>query len=319
LDDDEIQAFYSLPGDYPTNRVVILVYYKSPNWEIQEFFGDLLRTNLLAGLPDDLVARVIDQPEITIHAMETGRIFPNSTPSLGLLVPAFAVLIYMFSIFPIAELLAGTLGDEKTNRTIEMIMTSIRTNELIIGKLSAAAILLLMQIAVWVILIIGLVWLGRFTLNEAWLWDVRIVWRDLGQIILLAISGLIFYGSVLVFAGAMFSQEEDVRQAASLVILPLFLPVYILPIIIEDSGSLMAQIFSLVPITSVQTMGIQLMFAPLPGWKVLLATGLNLGGAALFSWLAVRVFRSGMLRYGKRLRLKDLFKRQAKQGGTGVP
>ena len=307
LDSDQIQAYYVLPFDYPSNAEVTLVYYEHPGWDAQEYFQDLLRINLLTGYPESYIERVIHEPQITVHATDNGRSFPSGGPTLGLLSPVLVSIIYIFSIFPVAELIGGTLGIEKANRTIEVLMTSIRTSDFIFGKLIAASILLFLGVVVWVCFIILMVWIGRLFTESNWFWDVKINWLDMIQMVILSLTGLVFYVSALVLIGSMFAQEEDVRQASSLVFLPLFLPLYVLPTIIEQPDSLVSQIFGLLPITSVQTLGFQILFSPLPVWKLLLALVLNLAGAGLCAWLAMRVVRIGMLRYGRRVRMSDLF------------
>ncbi len=307
LEAREISGYYLLPTDYPQTDDVSLYYIEPVDWQTQSAFADLLRVNLLEGYTSEVIERIIRSPEVLYHSIPTGRLLPESGPRAGNLAPIILVLVFIFGIFTVSDMLVGALGDEKANRTIEIVMTSVKPEQLIAGKILAVVGSLVIEILVWLMVLLLGVWIGGSLMDFQWLQNIEVIWLDILQVGLLCLTGLGFYSAFLILVGSLLHQVEDVQQAASIVILPLFLPVYILPIIMETPDSPIAMLFSLLPITSAQTLGIQILFFPLPLWNVLTALVFNLAATVFCGWLAARAFRRGGLRYGQPLRLLELF------------
>ena len=318
LDNEKIGSIYILPHNYPTERKVELIYHNAPSANVQEFFIDILKKNLLAGFPDGVINRVINRPVVVIHSLETNRVFTSSGPNLGSLLPTMLGVIFVFAIFPVSEMLVGALGDEKANRTMEVMLTSLKPSHLIAGKLFAAAGMVLSLMLIW----IAMIGVAYGTALSIWpqsaLKDIQISANDVLQIILLVISGLVFAAALLIFFGAILNSEEEVKQAAGMVLLPFMLPIYVLPILIQSPNSPLGLLMSLLPFTSTLAIGIQSLFEAQPWWKVLLAFSFQISGAMFFVWLAGRAFRYGMLRYGKSIRLKELFQRDPQRKARRV-
>lgn len=308
-DDGSLHAVYVLPAAYPADRTVQLLYNEYPTGSIQEYFADLLRANLLADKPPDLAQRVIDGSEILIRATATHREFPASNPTTSLFIPLILAVVYIFSIIPVAGIMMGSLGEEKANRTIEVIITSISPRSLLGGKILAVTGVALLQITVWLGMLALAVWIGGAFLGVPWLQDVQVSWRDAAAIGVLAVPGYAFYGATLVMFGSLIDDAETLQQASGLVMLPLFLPVYVLPALLETPDSPLALALSLIPLTSVQTIGIQSIFMEVPLGRLALAAVVSSLCAAGMVWLAARAFRLGLLRYGKRIRFGELFRR----------
>jgi ABC-2 type transport system permease protein len=95
------------------------------------------------------------------------------------------------------------------------------------------------------------------------------------------------------------------------------MPFYILPVLISDPNGVVAQVFTYLPVTSVMTVGFQSIFRELPASKVLGAFSISLVSGLILVWLAAQAFHLGMLRYGKRFRLRELFRRRTAGGRAG--
>jgi ABC-2 type transport system permease protein len=300
---------YILPPGYPADRQVELLFYDPPDWQTQEYFADILRLNLLAGFPEEITLRAIEEPQVSIHSLTSGRSFPAAGPNAGTLATLILAVIYMFALFPIAEILVGALGDEKANRTIEIVLTSIKPSQLMLGKIAAVIGMVLVEIVAWLLMVILAVWIGGTWFHVKWMQNVTIPWWDVLQFTLLAVSGLAFYCAAMVFVGSLLHEREEIRQAASLVILPVFLPLYVLPALLETPNGPIALAFALLPITSVQAQGIQLFLIPVSAWITISAIAINLASAGLCAWLASIAFRQASLRYGQAVKLGSLFGR----------
>lgn len=306
-DPESLQAIYILPADYPQSRDVEVLYHEFPPSSVQDYIVDILRYNLLEGQPEALRSRLIDGQEMTLRASSVNREYPAGNPTAELFIPLILAVIYIFTIVPVAGIMVGALGDEKINRTIEVIVTSISPRTMIQGKILAVSGIALLQVTVWVFFFITAAWISGAWFDMAAFQDITVHWRDVGAIVSLAIPGFVFYSAVLVMIGSLIDDAESLQQIGGLVFFPLFLPIYVLPVIMEQPNSTLALVFSFLPFTSVQTVGLQSLFMEVPFWRIAASTGASWLIAAGTVWLASRAFRLGMLRYGKRLRLKDLF------------
>ena len=306
-DPDSIQMIYILPPDYPQNRDVEMLYKDFPSSSTQGYFTDILRENLLTGQPEALRHRMIDGQRVTIRATAVNREYPAGEPTADLFIPLMLAVIYIFTIVPVAGIMVGALADEKVNRTIEVIVTSISPKTMIQGKILAVSGIALLQVTVWVIFFIIAAWVSGNWFDMTFFQDISVNWRDVLAIGLLAVPGFVFYSAVLVMLGSLINDSESLQQVGGLVFLPLFLPIYILPMLMENPNSALALTFSFLPFTSVQTVGLQSLFMEVPWWRIAASTGVSWLITGGMMWLAARAFRLGMLRYGKRLRLKELF------------
>ena len=312
-EDSPLAAIYVLPADYPLNNEVELAYIESPPRRLQSTIRDILRLNLMAGVPAGLQERSLEGSNLVIRAIEMKRDFPASNPTASFFVPLILAVVYMFAVYPIAGIMLGALGEEKVNRTIEVVMTSVSARTLMAGKVIAVAAIALLQVTVWLLFLVVGVWIGGQVFGIGWLQGIMVPWRDAGVILFLAIPGFVVYAAALVTVGSMVDDAEALAQAGGLVFIPMFLPIYALPSLIEAPNGPLALTFAFLPFTSVQTVGIQSIFMEVPAWRVLSAAGLSWLFAAGMIWLATRAFRIGMLRYGKRIRFRELF---ARRGGA---
>lgn len=312
LEDDLIDGLYVLPDNYPQDTNVELVYRTAPGWQAQNYFVDVLRVNLLQGYSNEIIDRVNNPPTIIIHSLETQRVFSTSGPNAGSLVPTILSVIFTLSIFPISEMLVGALGDEKSNRTMEIILTSIKPFQLIGGKLIAAAGVVMALILTWLVMLSAGYGIVMIFWPQEWLRNIQVSPGDVLQIVILMISGLVFAASMLIFIGAILHGDEEVKQAAGLVVMPFLLPIYVLPILIQGSNSPIGLLLALLPFSSTQVIGIQSLFEAQSWWKVIAALGIHIAFSAVFVWLGALAFQRGMLRYGQNISLRELFSQNNK-------
>ncbi len=307
-----IDCLYVLPDTYPADRNVELIFQTQPTYIVQEYFQDVLRTNLLQNYPAGTVDRALYAPGVTIHSLDTNRVFSSTGPRAGDLLPLALGVIFMFSLFPISEILVGTLGDEKANRTMEIVLTSLKPSQLIFGKLIAASGIVVGVILSWLVMLLIGSWSAGAIWHVSWMQDFRLPWRETAQIVLLMVSGLVFAASMLILIGAMLQGEEEVKQAAGLVGMPFLLPMYVLPILLGNLSSPLNLVFALLPFTSPQVIGIQSLFTEIAWWKILAAMGIQIVCSVVFVRLSALAFQRGMLRYGQSVRLGELFGKSRK-------
>jgi ABC-2 type transport system permease protein len=316
LDAGQIDAYYVLSPDYAVTRQTELFYYSYPAYSALRTFEDSLRHNLLAGQPPAVTQRVLDGPHLTVHATDTGRDYPSSGPTSGQTLPLIIAVMFAFLVLTTGGYLMEVVVAEKENRTIEIVISSVSTMQMMTGKILGAVGIALMQLAVWVGCLLGAIWIGGSVLEMAWLQTVTPNWGDILVVVIVALPTYLCLAALMTMLGSTLVDSQEAQQIGPFFFLLLLLPVYVLVPIATNPNGTLALIFTLAPFTSIVTMGLRSLFAVVPAWQAAAATAVNLGLAAVLIWLAAKAFRLSMLRYGQRLRLRELF---ARNNGAAKP
>ncbi len=252
----------------------------------------------------------------------------ENTNSLAAMGVGFAggLAIYMF-IFIYAQMVMRGVLEEKTNRIVEIIISSVRPVELMLGKILGVALVALTQILIWVVLVGVLLFVSGIFLgiNTA---DVAQTSKDLqadsnfskitGAILSLDffalgfgflfyfIFGYLMYSALFAAVGASVDNETDTQQFMLPITLPLLLAIILIGQIMQEPDGSIAFWLSIIPLTSPVVMMVRLPYIGLD-WQVWLSMALLLLAFWGATWLAARIYRVGILLYGKKPTYKELF------------
>jgi ABC-2 type transport system permease protein len=320
LDDGRIQAYYILPPDYVVTGKIELVYVEFPSENATDQFYDFLQINLLADRSDAVARRAAAGSDVIYRLPGDtpggGREFgpqPVLSDFLSLLVGFSFVILLMIS----GGQLMQALLEEKENRTMEMMMTSLSPTQLISGKVLGIAAVGFTQLLAWFSVgVLGVLIGGRY-LELDFFQDLSF---DVSSLIILGIVLVLAYvliSAFVVAVGATVAEAQEGQQVIGLFVLPLMLPIWLMMQIVEQPHGPLAVALSLIPPTAPLTYAIRIMFVRVPTWQVLASIGLLLLSTVAALWLAGRAFRLGMLRYGQRLRLTELLGRTVSQRDSG--
>ena len=247
---------------------------------------------------------------------------------------AFGYLIMMFIVI-YGNMVMRSVIEEKTNRIIEIIISSVKPFQLMMGKIIGTSLAGILQFLIWSIIGLGL-FLGAslfFGVNLgptskvppevmqaaqheiastaqlyiAELWNLPIG-TLLTCFVIYFIGGYFLYSSFYAAIGAAVDNETDSQQFLLPIIMPLILGVYIgFFTVINDPHGTVATIFSIVPLTSPIVMLMRIPFG-VPLWQILLSMVLLFGTFLLVVWFASKIYRVGILMYGKKPSWKELYK-----------
>lgn len=232
--------------------------------------------------------------------------------SLGNLAFGYIVafLLYLMIALYGQNILRGVM-EEKTTRVAEVVVSSVSTDTLLAGKVLGVGLVAITQVLAWVALTIGmLVYLAPILFGKmspqvgAALPTPGTALIILGYFVL----GFIFYASLFAAVGAMVSSQEDVQQASMPVMIMLISSVVFMSPILTNPGSNMSRVMSLIPFSAPILMPLRMSLIPVP-WYELAA---SLGGVAVACvaaiWLSARIYRVGLLMYGKRPTFGELLR-----------
>jgi ABC-2 type transport system permease protein len=306
----EIEAYYVLPaGDSGGTRRVELVYVEEPGREIVRQFRDLLRTNLLAGQPAEIAHRAVDGSTLVVRspgaAPGSVREFSGS-PTLGQLLPALSGFALVILIFVSSGYLMGAVTDEKSNRTMEILVTSISPNALMTGKVLGITAIAATQLVVWILLASLLVFVGGNVLGLEWLQDIRMDPPTLLTSLLVLVPSYVLVAALMTALGATWLEAHAGQQVTTMLLTFYMTPMLFVVPMMRNLNSPLTTGLSLFPLTAPVVLPLRAAFIRVPFWQIaasVVIQGLCALGAL---WLASRAFHLGMLRYGKRLRLGEL-------------
>jgi ABC-2 type transport system permease protein len=225
---------------------------------------------------------------------------------------AIGFLLYMSIVIYGQTIMSGVL-EEKTTRVAEVVMSSVPTDTLLAGKVLGVGAVGLTQQLIWIVTTYVLLKLrspimarlGAPTVNFS-LPDISL---GAGLIFLLFfLLGFIFYSSLYAAVGSSVNSESEARQAASpLMIMIVSTAVFIQPVLLNPTGTT-AKVLSLVPVSSPIIMPIRMAVTGVPPLELAASLALLAVGCLAALWLASRIYRVGLLMYGKRPTMKEMAK-----------
>ena len=316
LESGQIDAYFVLPADYSETRQSELFYVSQSPQGAQRQFSRFVTRNLLTNQDPAEVERILEGADITVSAIDSNREFASGGPGSGQLLPLIAAGIFAFSVLTISGYMLDVVVVEKENRTIEIIISSVSPGRMISGKIIGAIAIASLQIFVWVFFLVVAIWIGGHLLDNAWLLSMDPTWRDLLLVTLVAIPNYILITALMTAVGSTLVDSQEAQQVGPFAFLILMLPIYlILPIAANPNGPI-ALFLTFFPPTSVVTLAMRSLIIEVPTWQFVVAALLSAAGALAAIWMAGRVFRLSMLRYGQRLKLRDLLRLGATEDTT---
>jgi ABC-2 type transport system permease protein len=246
---------------------------------------------------------------------------------------AFGYLIMMFIII-YGNMVMRSVIEEKTNRIIEIIVSSVKPFKLMLGKIIGTSLAGILQFVIWAILGGALLFgistmfgvqpgaasavspemmdaaqkeMGSIQMYFHEIWNLPIGTLIICFIIYF-IGGYFLYSSLYAAIGAAVDSETDSQQFLLPIIMPLMLGVYVgFFTVINDPHGTVATVFSMIPLTSPIVMLMRIPFG-VPIWQLILSITLLFGTFLAVVWFASKIYRVGILMYGKKPTWKELYK-----------
>jgi ABC-2 type transport system permease protein len=302
--------------------------------ELEDKLDDKLTVQNYRAIGIDTTAINKAQAKVSIQLKKTsGEDTIKGASLLRIIVGgSFGYLIMMFIII-YGNLVMRSVIEEKTNRIIEIIISSVKPFKLMLGKIIGTSLAGLLQFGIWIILGITLLSIASavfgiqtsgstamateaaagkidpstMQLMLAAVWDLPIA-TILISFVLYFIGGYFLYSSFYAAIGAAVDNETDSQQFLLPIIMPLVLGVYIgFFTVINDPHGTVATVFSIIPLTSPIVMLMRIPFG-VPVWQIILSVVLLFATFMLVVWFAAKIYRVGILMYGKKPTWRELIK-----------
>jgi ABC-2 type transport system permease protein len=255
---------------------------------------------------------------------------------------ACAIVIYLLIFLYGAQVMRGVM-EEKTSRIVEVILSSVKPFQLMMGKIVGVALVGLTQFILWVILTTTLYTVAAATVLKGM--DMKQVqqkeqvikigadldvsqmgkmennkvlefWSDFQNVnmteificfMLYFLAGYLLYSALFAAIGSAVDSEAETNQFMLPITIPLVFSFAIAQIVTQDPNGSIAFWFSMIPLTSPVVMMVRLPFG-VPMWEIMLSMSLLILGFLVTTWMAGRIYRTGILMYGKKVSWKELGK-----------
>ena len=226
-----------------------------------------------------------------------------------MMVFSFGLLIYI-SVLMYGQIVLGAVIEEKETRIAEILFSSMRSFPLMMGKLIGVSLVALTQLSIWA-LAFGL--FAAFGVGMLAAQGVPITLPHVAPIIfvyfvLYFLLGYFLYATVYALIGSMVTTTQEGGQLAMPVVLMLVAGFYFVFPIIRSPNSSLAFWASMFPFLSPMTMMVRITTETPPVWQIMLSLGIGVATVVGLIWLASRIYRIGMLMYGKRPTIPELIR-----------
>lgn len=332
-----------IPTDFYTHRKIELLSSGKPNIstqneirsQLQEIIRDAQYRKM--GLNVDSIRNIDDRIHIASKEItETGDAKDSHTEVAMGIAMGLCFLIYLSLVLFGNQVMRGVI-EEKSNRIVEVVISSVKPFQLMMGKIIGIGMVGMTQFILWIAL--SLLLMGTFSttlFNDAettqqaithdmiegpgnvttggadYNWITALDSINFPELItcffIFFLGGYFLYSALFAAVGSAVDSETEAGQFTVPITMPLLIP-YVLSfgVLINDPHGSIATWLSMIPLTSPIAMLVRIPFG-VPTWQIVLSASLLVGGFILTTWFASRIYRVGILMYGKKASLKELLK-----------
>ena len=342
-------AILYIPSNLLSNEKVMLYSDQQTTLSVSETISRELNSFIKnvklknENVPQDILKRI--RTNINVETLQWTSSGEEKSSSAGLAtvigyICGFA--IYMFVFMFGAMVMRGVI-EEKTSRIVEVIISSVKPFQLMMGKVIGIGLVGLTQFLLWILLTIGIIFAAKgmivgdtselvpevssvmeqqsgvstqdiiasegqqiFTEIMSKLDSVNFVFI-LGAFLFYFLGGYLLYASLFAAVGSAVDNETDTQQFMLPISIPIILGIIVMLNVIQAPGAPLAFWFSMIPFTSPIVMMARIPFG-VPAWELSLSAALLIATFIGTIWLAGKIYRTGILMYGKKVNYAELWK-----------
>ena len=346
-EDSEVEAVVQITADLAKNPKAVTIY--SPREVkaellsyVETCLGEQVRREKLSAYNIPELETIIADIQTDFHVATVKRNAEGDETSSNTYIAMtagfiFTFLIYMF-VMSYGGMVMQSVMEEKTNRIVELMVSSVKPFQLMMGKIIGVALVGFVQLAIWgVMLSIILVVCGSvFGLSTAPAVPavagadaqmaamaqqagggeaaeimsalMGLPYAELGiMFVLYFVGGYLLYASFFAAVGASINAQEDSSQFIMPVVLIMVFGLYAAMYSAENTNGPLAFWASIFPLTSPIVMMVRIPFG-VPWWEEVLSLGLLFATSMAFVWISARIYRVGILMYGKKPSIREMLK-----------
>ncbi len=293
---------------------------------------------IASGIDPDVVKSIKTNINVATIKMdsetEEKRSYSEIESLIGLVL---SLILYMVIFVFSSQVLRGVI-EEKSNRIVEVIISSVKPFELMMGKILGIAFVGLTQFILWIVLTLAIYFGASFLIigSEIMTPTGTVMTEQISQIaettkteavmleavnliesinfkaiifsfLLYFVFGYLLYAALFAAIGSMVDNEADSQQFVSVASMPLMISILCSTTLINNPDCALSMWLSMIPFTSPVTMMIRIPFG-VPYWQLGLSLTILIASFVFLTWIAAKIYRTGVLMYGKKPNLKEIWK-----------
>ncbi len=258
----------------------------------------------------------------TVRVQESGEEEQTSSAVSFFLGLFMTFVLYMFLLM-YGQMVMNSIIEEKNNRVLELVVSSVKPSDLMLGKILGVGLVAVVQILIWMVLLCTMSsavmpmlvpegGIDAATEPElanaiATFGSVTFILQLFGYILIFLIGGFLFYASIFAAIGSSVDNVQDASQLTSFAIVPIVIGLMVGLSAGTDPNSSMAIWTSIIPFTSPMVMLMRVPFG-IPAWQIVVSVIVLYASFLIMVWLAAKIYRVGIFMYGKKPNIKDLIR-----------
>ena len=293
---------------------------------------------LASGIDPDIVKSANTNINVTNIRMDSENKEETRYTELESIIGFVLAFVIYFSIFLFSSQVLRSVIVEKTNRIVEVIISSVKPFELMMGKIIGNALVGLTQFTAWIVLTLAIYFFASGIIlgpelmsptgtvmteeisNLAETTEAQDIMLEavnmiqtinfsaiLWSFFIYFILGFLLYAALFAAIGSMVDNETDSQQFSTIVALPLMISIICAPTLVNSPDSGLGLWLSMIPFTSPVTMMLRIPFG-VPYWQVGISLLILITTFLAVTWLAAKIYRTGILMYGKKPSWKEIWK-----------
>ncbi len=312
--DGELAGYIDFSPEYIESGKATLYGLRGAPEDMFDAADALVLANLSASVDSTLPAERIEKSaDLTVTVLDGNRTFDSDSVFFMTILPLLFGFFLVLASTTTSSFLMNTLSEEKANRIMEILITSVRPMELLTGKVLGMGLLGLLQVVVF--LVAGLVGLS-LAQQQNFLTGLSIPPDMIVLALVYYVLSYFLLAAGLAGIGAVSSSEQESRQLSIIIVLPVMLPYMAIVTFLLDPNGTIPTIFSLIPFTSPMAVMMRVGLTTVPAWQIAVSIIGLIITDLLVLWASARLFRWGILSYGKTPGLRGLWQVIRGRGDT---
>jgi ABC-2 type transport system permease protein len=309
----EVDILVAIPAAALAGGAVDYITRDVRSLQIMERFEDVLDEIVLRlrlareGLEYDRVRLLTSGVSMRMRQITaSGRMEERDFLSDWGLVFIFVMLLYVL-LLTWGITISRSIIEEKSSRVVEVLLSSVKPVDLLLGKVVGIGIAGLTQLSIWSVVGFFITRYGSSMAGPV-LANVEVSPTIFLWMVVYFLLGFLLYASIFTVIGSVCSTEQDAQQLQGLVTMPMIVPILVLMLIIQSPNGTASVVLSLIPLFTPMIMLARIILVEPPWWQLGLSVFLMVFSTYLTVSFSARIFRVGILMYGKRPSLRELIR-----------
>lgn len=305
MNEKTLDGYFVIPADFFTNPMLRNYARSSSTIRSTDIIESELKELLIKEkaiflqLSDDVLDEIFFN--VTVSHFEIGSSEERETEELiaGYIAPFVFMFLLFLGIFTGGQLLLRAVLEERSSRVIEVLLSTVSYNELMGGKILGLGLLGLTQSAIYLI--------GTFIAGSYY--DLSLITPAIGLLYFTYfILGYLLYAGIYIGVGALFDSEQEAQQAIQIITFIAIIPMVLWTMVIENPNSTLVNVLSYIPLVTPFFMMIKIAVGETSTFQILTTIIVMIISVYGSIRLAAKVFRTGILLYGKRITLPEIYR-----------